>query len=452
MPLGREQDAFRQRRRWADRRVQPSRTRGLRVHDLAATVVKRFYGKRLPQLAPVCERPLCPDEPLDASGLVHMRLASFLCWLQRPCCTAQLDRNRDRTVLATVADARPFGHQLAALLAYFWLRVDFTARAKVASLLATSAEPNWGEVHRLLADATRVKLQPSRQSIRRGQGPWTSEQLQGLTTVQSEVASLRAWFGLLCLPATELLGLPVSAPRAVQTGLLAVFLSRLPGVGPYLAVKVLYGLDLMGCLVFDFGIVGPGAVLAAQCLHNRAGGDRFKSGLWPWRCGGEVIRAVVSHVARESNEPWLFVQCALCVWKMEGFPDVVANTPPQVTTVVGNHQPWMRIRGKRPHEQVSWSRELCRRVMRASMWLCSRHASASLTDPRCADFLADASWAATTISKSGHADIESAAHHALRIACQRHCWLAAGVDCQSGPQQPQCPAPVVQSSPAMAAA
>jgi hypothetical protein len=92
-----------------------------------------------------------------------------------------------------------------------------------------------------------------------------------------------------------------------------------------------YGMELVGCLSFDHGIVGPGA-LAALCHVWEADGlqcQGFRFGLWPWELASgerqvehhaQQMRAAVRQAAMFSGETWLFTQVALCTWKMHGCP------------------------------------------------------------------------------------------------------------------------------------
>jgi hypothetical protein len=367
-------------------------------------------------------------EPLHENGLRLEKVAGFQRWLQCPSCRAQLDRHTDREVLRALMGAPTLSRQLAGLLAYFWLRIGVDERAAVATALAVPYKPDWGAIHGLLAVARRHVKETFTPHIRRGHGAWTPEQLKGLTCPQREVATLRGWYGLLVGAATDTVteqkvGAPTlhlnlaSAPNLVGTWALAVFLARCPGVGQYLTAKVLYGLDLLGLAQFDFGVVGPGAVQAAVLLHGRTGGDAFTTtGIWPWEHdqGAGQVRALLTHLAHTLNMPWLFIQVALCMWKMGGavVPAPIMPSPDLARTTR------RRLRGKRKLLPADTIQQLCRTVMRTAHRI--MHDANQLADQLCADFMSDSAWFVMTYyAVAGHVGID-AQQQSLRRAAALH--------------------------------
>jgi len=434
--------------------VVPRRT-GISVKHLPTMVQKRFRGK-----CPVAmgARPVGPcyraDEPLTLAQCPD-RLRCFIRWARDPASQAQRDRRQDRHALHTARlDKAPtLGNQLLGLLAFFWLRVDIVSRIAVAAMLCSGSVPmDWGKLHAELATAKRQKNDGSK-SIRRGWGAWRPSDVRGLTAPQREVATLRAWSSCVTASADPTDGLNVHAALEMHSsGEIARYLATLPGVGRYLAVKVLYGMELLGSLSFDHGIVGPGA-LEALCHVWAASANNVEFpncnlGLWPWEYaldvgleGGQAqqARAAVRQAAFLCGETWLFTQVSLCVWKMRGFPAAADEGDPGLEPSalapstsgpspkpVPGPGPRRRLTGKQPqnsHDCGGSGRlnllQQCRMALRAAFRVTetepNRHDKA-LSRRRRLDFAADAVAAAAAGAES--------VRGALLAACGAH--FAAG--------------------------
>ena len=161
--------------------------------DVAPTVRKRFYGQRRPRLGPEASSSLYRDQPLDSSDLEPGRMAAFRQWLCNPDSRAHVE--------LSAGDAASFATCLAALLAYFWLRVPRPTRRNVTGLITAAAAPNWGAVFAELHQSERREA--NRPTTRRGHGPWRPRDLLGLNLPQRELAALRGWYGTLTAKRTS---------------------------------------------------------------------------------------------------------------------------------------------------------------------------------------------------------------------------------------------------------
>ena len=403
------------------------------------TVRKRFYGQQRPQLGPEAPRQYRDDDgdPLDVAP-EHM--AKFRRWFAQPKCRAQMERHADFQAMATaqVINAASFAICLATLLAYHWLRLPRVARVKVAWQISAAAAPDWQAVHAELFGAERQES--GRPSIRRGHGPWKPQDLTGLSLPQRELAALRGWHALLTAetaidvapwlqsalrPAPDESG---SSPSSLDASRI---LWRLPGVGNYLAAKVLYGLEALDLIRFDAGVVGPGAAAAAAHLCSTV--PLYRQGAWPWQAC--AARRFIGHCAATLEVPWFFLQVALCIWKMGGFQDGVddgpsdsgpgAAAPTAARDPLTEHSetalPRRRVLAKRPVSVLDTSptQELRRRVVRAA-FACTAE-SDDFIGTSALNFAADATWAALTAwTPNRGQDIDLQVQAGLQAALQLH--------------------------------
>ena len=379
MPLSRAADAARKAKQRRARGLKGAPRRvGCRLGAaLPAVSANRLYGRAHLKLGDRPGRP-CLLERFEKTELRPQLVEEFRNWLRQPGCSALRDRDRDREQLRFLVAAPTLAHLLVGLLAYFWLRIAAEDRASVARALALAQAPDWSVLHGILASVPRRCRLPGKVAIRRGHGAWPVDQVEGLDTAQREVASLRAWHSLLHGPDTARampdLGLQRAA-RATSTSTLALFLARVPGAGPYLAAKVLYGVDLLGLATCDFLVVGPGAVQAGLRLHSGTRCDAYAtSGLWPWTPNAGHMQALLGHLAKVCKLSRPFVQVALCMWKMEGVKPAPRAAP-----------------------QANITRHtLCRDVVHAALrWGLSR-----TQEMHRADFVSEAVWFA--LASGGH--------------------------------------------------
>lgn len=425
----------------ADCRLPMRRCVGRGIKRLPVRVQKRYYGKQVPKKGRL-PKGICYDVegPLQVAAC-PARLQRFVQWVRSPSSDAQRNRRRDRYALhrARLQAAATVGKQLLGLLAFYWLREDIAARGAVAAMLCRESGADWANVHRELASAKR-RRRSGAQCVRRGRGAWPPADVRGLTSAQSEVATLRAWCSCVTtlangsLDGVDLGAAPGRGTRSVD---MARYLATLPGVGRYLAVKVLHGMELIGSLSFGHGIVGPGA-LAALCYIWAADDlqcGAFRLGLWPWehvRGEGQMqqrarqMRAAVCQAAFLSAETWLFTQVALCTWKMNGFP--VAHLAENGGGLL------VAPAAARASAGDVCDGQLCRSTLRAALCITdmSPLGVEGLSRKRRLDFVADAVAAAAAGASSvrqallSACAVDSAVGHV--VACRAATWPSSGHD------------------------
>jgi hypothetical protein len=129
--------------------------------------------------------------------------------------------------------------------------------------------------------------------------------------------TLRAWYnsivccGSLAITTDRDVSDAAIRPTTSET---ARALSGLPGVGPYLAKDVLVTLLHAGEIVYDRGIIGPGA---SSSLDYLLGGPPVlvPKSFWPWTPNSEHRHALIEELARAERQAHFFdMQAALCWW------------------------------------------------------------------------------------------------------------------------------------------
>lgn len=209
---------------------------------------------------------------------------------------------------------------LAALVCFWWL--DAFARDAVGWLL-TDEEPDWQLIRRLLGIAQRVPKR-SDQDTRRRRG-WGAVP-SGSSSATRPFLTVHRWHNLLLHGGVPNIVAAVhhsmrptttrSPGPKLTTMEAATALSGIRGIGPYLAKNVLDTLLLEHVVVFDKGVVGPGALASARYL---CGGNLSLSapGVWPAEPSGEQVRDVIGTLAKVEGCHWIDMQSALCLWRRQ---------------------------------------------------------------------------------------------------------------------------------------
>jgi hypothetical protein len=87
------------------------------------------------------------------------------------------------------------------------------------------------------------------------------------------------------------------------------------GIGPGLAADVLNTLLARGLLVFDVGIVGPGALAAVFYLRGGEGTQPRCYSLWPRQDHDYKVRDAIAHLAALNYSQTWNVNHALRSWR-----------------------------------------------------------------------------------------------------------------------------------------
>jgi len=208
---------------------------------------------------------------------------------------------------------------LAALMSFWWM--DDRRRDAVGWLL-TDPKPNWAHIRRLLTRAS-VTAEPAAQPRRRGLGALPS----GVVPRDRAFTTVRHWHSVVVegnvleplarkMPTGPKPRLGIRANGKMSTSDAASVLAGVRGVGPYLAKNIINTLFWHGFLVFDRGVVGPGALTTLTWL--RGGSDTLQSqGLWPMARTTQADSAQqdVAQLAMMESCHWLDMQHALCLWR-----------------------------------------------------------------------------------------------------------------------------------------
>ena len=201
---------------------------------------------------------------------------------------------------------------ISALVAYWWL--EDCGRDAIGWLL-TDAEPNWTEMRKLLSLAQTVSCQGPRRGsaprFRRGVGAVPA----GTCAKRlRQYLSVQRWHN--AIKENETIQTIARTRPKMTTSYAAAALATVHGIGPYLAKNVINTLLSHDLLVFDQGIVGPGALASLSWLRGGTGAVRSQ-GLWPMATGADAVAArdAISHLANLESCHWLDIQHALCLWR-----------------------------------------------------------------------------------------------------------------------------------------